>query len=292
MTRRSAHSLLLPAIVLFGALALVFVSARSSRPPAPIASYSMGHGPTIVLVHGLGSRIEHWLPVARKLARTHRVVLAELPGHGESAMTEPLTLERAAAALEGTLARETREPVTLVGHSVGGLVAAKLALDRPRLVRALVLIETSLKPAMDERERLGLLDQLDHDYRGLVEGAYTSFGSDSVQGRRLADEAEAQDPKNLKPWIRLALTADLSAAAGELRLPVVAALSDRTWPRDESWPACAKELGYERIPQVEPVRFEGTGHFVMLDRPTDVARLIARVAGGEGEVVGASKSSH
>ena len=50
MTRRSSHSLLLPAIVLFGAFALVFASARSSRPPAPIASYSMGHGPTIVLV--------------------------------------------------------------------------------------------------------------------------------------------------------------------------------------------------------------------------------------------------
>jgi len=290
MERRPAQSMWLPALVLFGALGLVFVSARTSRPPAPIASYSMGHGPTIVLVHGLGSRIEHWLPVARKLARTHRVVLAELPGHGESEMTEPLTLERAAAALEGTLAREAHEPVTLVGHSVGGLVAAKLALDHPRLVRALVLIETSLKPAMEERERLGLLDQLDHDYRGLVAGAYTSFGSDSLQGRKLAAEAEAQDPKMMKPWIRLALTADLSADAGDLHLPVTAVLSDRTWPRDESWPACAKELGYERIPQVEPVRFAGCGHFVMLDRPTDVARLIARVAGGEGEVVGASKA--
>ena len=288
MERRSPHSILLPALVLFGTLALVFVSARSSRPPAPIASYSMGHGPTIVLVHGLGSRIEHWLPVARKLARTNRVVLVELPGHGESAMTEPLTLERAAAALEGTLAREAHEPVTLVGHSVGGLVAAKLALDHPRLVRALVLIETSLKPAMDDRERLGLLDQLDHDYQGLVAGAYASFGSDSVQGRKLAAEAESQDPKMMKPWIRLALTADLSADAGELHLPVIAAFSDRSWPRDEAWAACAKELGYERIPQVEPVRFEGCGHFVMLDRPTDVARLIARVAGGEGEIVGAS----
>ena len=289
MKSRSAQSMLLPAIVLAGALALVFVSARRSRPPAPNASYSMGHGPTVVLVHGLGSRIEHWLPVARKLARTHRVVLAQLPGHGASEMAEPLTLERAAEALEGTLARDTREPVTLVGHSVGGLVAAKLTLDRPRLVRALVLIETSLKPAMSEGERLGLIEQIDRDYRGLVEGAYASFGRDSAQGAKLAAEAHAQDPKMMKPWIRLALSADLSADAGELHLPVVAVLADRSWPRDEPWGATAKALGYERIPQIQPVRFDGCGHFVMLDRPSDLARLIARVAGGESETVGATK---
>jgi len=288
MASRPSHSLLLPAIVLVAAIALVFHSARESRPPAPSASYSMGQGPTVVLVHGLGSRVEHWLPVARKLARTHRVVLAQLPGHGESEMTEPLTLERAAMALEGTLARETREPVTLVGHSIGGLVAARLALDRPRLVRALVLIETSLRPAMNERERLGMLDALDRDYSGLVRAAYASFGRDSAQGAILASEASALDPRMMKPWIRLALTADLSADVAELKLPIVAVLADRSWPRDEPWSLAARELGYERVERVEPVRFENCGHFVMLDRPTDVARLIARVAGGDSETVGAT----
>lgn len=287
MRKRSSYSLLLPGIVLVSAFALVFSSARHSRPPEPSASYSMGQGPTVVLVHGLGSKVEHWLPVARKLARTHRVVLAQLPGHGESAMTEQLTLERAAIALEGTLARETREPVTLVGHSVGGLVAARLALDRPRLVRALVLLETSLKPAMDERERMGMLDALDRDYPGLVHAAYTSFGRDSAQGEWLAGEAAAIDPRIMKPWIRLALTADLSAAAADLRMPIVAVLADRSWPRDEAWTQTARLLGYERVPRVEPVRLENCGHFVMLDRPSDVARIIARAAGGDSETVGA-----
>ncbi len=287
MTRRPSHSILLPAIVLVAAFALVYTSARHSRPPAPSASYSMGEGPPIVLVHGLGSKVEHWLPVARKLARTHRVVLAQLPGHGESEMAEPLTLDRAALALEGTLARETREPVTLVGHSIGGLVAARLALDRPRLVRALVLIETSLRPAMEEGERLGMLDALDRDYSGLVRAAYTSFGRDSAQGAMLAGEASAQNPRMMKPWIRLALTADLSSAAAELRMPVVAVLADRSWPRDEPWSHAARALGYASAPRVEPVRFENCGHFVMLDRPSDLARLIARTAGGSSETVGA-----
>jgi len=289
MPKRSSYSLLLPAIVLISAFALVFHSARHSRPPAPSASYSMGQGPTIVLVHGLGSKVDHWLPVARRLARTHRVVLAQLPGHGESTMPEPLTLERAALALEGTLARETREPVTLVGHSLGGLVAARLALDRPRLVRSLVLIETSLKPPMEERERLGMLETLDRDYAGLVNAAYSSFGRDSAQGAILAGEAKALDPSMMKPWIRLALRADLSADAAGLHMPIVAVLADRSWPRDEPWSVTARALGYERVPRVEAVRIENCGHFAMLDRPSEVARIIARAAGGDSETVGAAK---
>ena len=56
--------LIVSAIVLLG---LVFVrAALPPRPPAALGAF--GHGPTVVLVHGLGSRAEHWLPVARDLA--------------------------------------------------------------------------------------------------------------------------------------------------------------------------------------------------------------------------------
>lgn len=283
MTPRKNNPLL-PAVVLSASIALVVMSARESGRPHPLATYTMGHGPTVVLVHGLGSRVEDWLPVARRLARSHRVVMAQLPGHGESERLEPLTLDRAAAALELTIAREGRGPVTLVGHSVGGLVAARVAIDQPASVRSLVLLETALKPPLEEGERLGMLRMLDRDYAGLVRGAYTSFGRDSAQGAVLAAEAAQEDPDMMKPWIRLALTTDLSLAAADLSVPVTAVLSDRSWPKDEPWPVTAKALGYERIPQVQPVRMEGCGHFVMLDRPLDVARAIERAAGGEGEV--------
>ncbi|MEO5616438.1 MAG: hypothetical protein ABIS67_01595, partial [Candidatus Eisenbacteria bacterium] len=141
--------------------------------------------------------------------------------------------------------------------------------------------------AMNERERLGLLDALDRDYTGLVRAAYASFGRDSAQGATLAGEASALDPRMMKPWIRLALSADLSADAADLNMPIVAVLADRSWPRDEPWNLTARALGYDRVPRVDPVRLENCGHFVMLDRPRDVARIIARVAGGDSETVGA-----
>jgi pimeloyl-ACP methyl ester carboxylesterase len=114
-------------LILSGAIA----GARLIGPPAVPAHYAFGRGPTIVMVHGLGSRIEHWLPVARRLARTHRVVLVELPGHGESEMPAPFSLDRVTEALDRELAAEDGGPVVLVGHSVGGLVAANLAIRDP-----------------------------------------------------------------------------------------------------------------------------------------------------------------
>ena len=63
-------------------LAVVLLLMRSAPTPPPSSSVvgAMGHGRTVVLVHGLGSDANDWLPVARDLARDHRVVLVELPG--------------------------------------------------------------------------------------------------------------------------------------------------------------------------------------------------------------------
>ena len=56
-------------ILILAALGVAFVGMRGLAPPRPSASGAFGHGPSIVLVHGLGSRAEHWLPVARSPPR-------------------------------------------------------------------------------------------------------------------------------------------------------------------------------------------------------------------------------
>lgn len=269
--------LFLPAFAVL-ILALGLIELRGvGAPPTPLHR-AFGHGPTIVLVHGLGSRAEHWLPVARKLAHDYRVVLVELPGHGSSDMPEPFSLERATQSLVQALEADSREPVILVGHSVGGLVAVSAALAEPQRVRGLVLVETLLEPQMGGAERAAMLRALDHDYHGLLRSAFTAFGRDSVQGHELYREAAAVDSGNLKRWIRLALTADLAEPATRLAMPVLAVLAQHSWPPSEEWPVTAAAMGYARIPDVRPVRLTDCGHFIMLDRPNELARLIARFA--------------
>jgi len=250
------------------------------------ASYAFGHGPTIVLVHGLGSRIEHWLPTARILARHHRVVLVDLPGHGDTAMLEPFSLDQAEAALDRAIAAEDNGAVVLVGHSVGGLVSAAEAIDHPARVRALVLVEAPLKQDLTERERAEALSALDHDYSRMIREAYQSFGRDSAQGHELWEEASQFDSVNMRQWVRLAITTDLSGRAGALHMPVLAVMAERSWPKDWSWTAARDALGYTIIPNLTPLRLEHCGHFVMLDQPKALAEAIEKFADeGAGKAV-------
>jgi pimeloyl-ACP methyl ester carboxylesterase len=261
--------------VVCGVFALVLARAPR-RDPGPVMLGSFGHGSPIVLVHGLGSGAEHWLPVARDLARDHRVVFVELPGHGVGQMPGHLTLEGAAAGLDRAIAGECREPVVLVGHSVGGLVATAEALRSPSRVRALVLVETALKPQLANPDRAALFAALDRDYRGTLRENYESFGRDSAQGEALFAGAAALDSVAMKAWIHLAVTADLSDRVGELKVPLLVVLSDRSWPPGELWASCADTLGYTMAHSATRVRVAGCGHFVMLDRPLVVADLIRR----------------
>jgi pimeloyl-ACP methyl ester carboxylesterase len=261
------------------ALAVVLLAARSLAPPPSVRLGSMGRGPTVVFVHGLGSGPSHWLPVARAMARHHRVALVSLPGHADMPMAEPLTFPQAALGLEAALSRELGdEPVVLVGHSIGGVVAAALALDHPERVRGLVLVETALRPPFTPDERKALESALARNLYATLRPIWYGFGRDSAQGAALWGEASALDAAALRDWVRLALGTDLSHDVASLRMPVLAVLAERSWPRDEPWAVTAAALGYERLRQVEAVRLGGAGHFVMLDEPAALAALIHRFA--------------
>jgi len=237
---------------------------------------SMGRGPAVVLVHGLGSSSRHWMPLARELARDHRVAFAELPGHGLAPLTQPFSLDQATVALDKALDDRFHEPVVLVGHSVGGLVAAAEALRAPYRVRALILVETALTPQLTPGQRDTFLTQLDRDWEGTLHGVYASFGRDSLQGEALWAEASHVERASMRAWIPVALSTDLSVDVAHLTRPVLAVLAAHSWEAGETWEHAAQALGYWQIPKLEGERIEDCGHFVMLDQPEALARSIRR----------------
>src|SRR3954463_2158926 len=106
-----------------------------------LASRTLGEsGPRVVFVHGLFGQGKNWTTVGKGLADAHRVTLVDLPNHGHSPWTDRVDyldmVELLATELE-----QLGEPVTLVGHSMGGKVAMQLALRRPELLRALVVVD-------------------------------------------------------------------------------------------------------------------------------------------------------
>ncbi len=99
-----------------------------------------GSGPSLLLVHGLGGSALNWGEVAPALARKHRLLIPDLPGHRAStALSDASSLDRYADVLAELVDREHAAPVPVVGHSLGGLVAVRLAVRRPDAVAGLLL---------------------------------------------------------------------------------------------------------------------------------------------------------
>jgi pimeloyl-ACP methyl ester carboxylesterase len=102
-----------------------------------------GDGPPIVLLHGAGELWAVWLKVVGDLVRTHRVIVPDLPGHGDSLRSD----EKLDA---GTMMRWVDElidatcdvPPVLVGHLLGGAIAARYAVEHSDRLAHLVLVDS------------------------------------------------------------------------------------------------------------------------------------------------------
>lgn len=96
---------------------------------------------TLVLLHGTNDQAGTWAPVVPDLVGRYRLLIPDLPGHGESAPSSgPLRIPDIAAGFGDLVAEVTGdEPVSLAGNSMGGWIAILYALEYPRKVRKLVL---------------------------------------------------------------------------------------------------------------------------------------------------------
>jgi pimeloyl-ACP methyl ester carboxylesterase len=92
---------------------------------------SVGSGPPLVLLHGLMGTHAYWEPFARRLATEHRVLLVDLPGHGESDPLRPFDFDRCAQLVaDACEAVGVTRPI-VAGHSLGSAVAVHWAVQRP-----------------------------------------------------------------------------------------------------------------------------------------------------------------
>ena len=101
--------------------------------------------PTVVMLHGYTGSKENWFALARALGRSFRLVAPDLPGWGGSERRPGGDYGYAAeAANVAAFLRETADaPVLLLGHSMGGGIAAVVAADHPRLVAAVGLFSAA-----------------------------------------------------------------------------------------------------------------------------------------------------
>jgi pimeloyl-ACP methyl ester carboxylesterase len=116
-----------------------------------------GEGPSLLLVHGLGGAAVNFTELAPLLARRRRVLVPDLPGHGGTeALAEVGSLTDLAAHAGAVAEHEGLLPAAVLGYSMGGVVALRLAVARPEAVTALVLVAPAGIVSATRRARLWL----------------------------------------------------------------------------------------------------------------------------------------
>jgi pimeloyl-ACP methyl ester carboxylesterase len=175
-----------------------------------------GDGPPVVLLHGPFANASHWLRVIPGLAASRRVIAPDLPGHGASETgDDPLDAARAVAWLAELIERTCASPPALVGHALGGAIAARFAAEHPEHLTGLVLVDSlGLAPFAPAPEFAAALAEFvaepserthDHIWR------YCAFDVDRVR-RRMGSEWAAFRAYN----VERAGMPSVQAAAGAL----------------------------------------------------------------------------
>lgn len=112
----------------------------------PIVYEEAGSGEPLVLIHGLSGSTRWWAKNIEALGRCFHVYSIDLVGFGESRGTHPFVLSEAAGRLAAWMDQLGIERANIVGHSMGGFIAAELAADFPDRIARLVLVDAAVLP--------------------------------------------------------------------------------------------------------------------------------------------------
>jgi pimeloyl-ACP methyl ester carboxylesterase len=210
----------------------------------------------------------HWPPELRRQdgATVHTL---DLPGHGRSKGPGRDTIEGYAEAVAAFLRVVGIEQAVVAGHSMGGAIAMRLALDYADRVAALVLVATGARL----RVASTILEGIGSDFEGTVQlitrFAWSSEGRPSLieLGRQALLEA---GPDVLLGDFIACDRFDVMARLGEIEAPtlVIAGSADRLTPLKY-----ARFLN-EHLPDARVAIIEDAGHMVMLERPAEAAQAV------------------
>lgn len=249
-----------------------------------------GEGPPLVLLHTIRTQLDYFEKLVPELKGRYRVYALDLPGHGQSSLltadyTEPLLRKAVSEFLTQLDLRE----VTLVGESIGGVLALTVSVDQPDRVKRVV----SLNP-YDYGESFG--GGIRRSSSGWMVGLFNIFGSHTPEPRfvtaavlrggfhnaarlpeALLDEfsltgsrdgyrsVEYSVFKNWTTWL------DARQLYPKVKAPVTLIYGSDDWSRPQE-----RERNREAIPGAELFTIDQAGHFTSLEKPAEVAARILR----------------
>lgn len=239
---------------------------------------------TVVLLHGFASEKDTWLRFVRHLPKQYRVIVLDLPGHGQSIRRYDQSYDVDSMAMSIAAALDKLAPgrFHLVGNSLGGMVAMIYALENPQRVHSLGLFDPAgVYPESPSRFQ-ELLAQGDNpllvstadEFDRLVDLVFVDRPSvpwpvRPVLVRRMRERAAF----NRKMWGDIwSKRRDLAPHLSQIHAPVLLLWGDG----DQIIDVSSVPVFQRHLPHLNTVIMEHCGHSPMVERPREAAAHYAR----------------
>jgi pimeloyl-ACP methyl ester carboxylesterase len=241
---------------------------------AGLAYDAAGAGePALLFLHGWCGDRSFFAPQFEHFSRSHRVVSADLPGHGQSAIPDEYAIEPFAHAV-AELARDLRLGRSVVfGHSIGAMVALALSQFAPELVAAVALIDP---PPLSKDVWTGFAPQLISSFTGpdgptgrrqFVEQMFLPT-DDPTRRARIIETMTAVPNAIAIPLVQAIAAFDAMAVLEQCKVPVLTISS--AVPTNDAASLLAANSTMTLGQTV------GAGHFLQLEVPEQVNPMIER----------------
>ncbi len=236
----------------------------------PVNTIQLGSGPPLVFVHGLSGCWPNWLEQLAVFAPDHRVIALDLPGFGHSpGEAGEVSMHGYAELLETLLAQLGIERPTVIGNSMGGLIAAELAASFPDRVERLVLVSPAGISTYRNRLTTRVMPAITRLQQVLALGAaWTASHADAPHPSRLppplaAEQLRGAGTDGFLSALEAILDFDLRP-----RLPLISCPTLVVWGTKDRLITVADAARFaEAIPGARKVIYEDTGHMAMLEQP-------------------------
>ncbi|MFV9507208.1 MAG: alpha/beta fold hydrolase [Oscillochloridaceae bacterium umkhey_bin13] len=212
---------------------------------------TIGVGPPVVLIHGLLGSGRWWRHNLAALATHFQLHLIDLVGFGASCGGQRFVLRDAAAQIAAWMDRVDLPRATLIGHSMGGLIAAEVAAAYPARIERLVLVNAATTPLGRNylRHACGLL--------GIVPALRPSFLS------VLVSDTLRAGPRTMLQAITQLLAADATARLAAIEAPTLLVWGGR----DTLIPLRVAEALTTQLRSARLVLIPAAGHNPMWEQP-------------------------
>lgn len=242
-----------------------------------------GHGPAVVFAHGFEMDHTMFAPQFEELPKANRCIAWDMRGHGDSACPDgPWLMQDLVVDLIRFIEGTNAAPCHLVGMSIGGMAAVRLALQREDLLRSLVLIDTTADRETDDSVEL---------YKGFQQRIQSEDGLDEQLAREVlpifyGPDFMAREPEVMEIHVRRSMEMPTVSHVEGIRAlvtrrSVVDRLAEIHLPTlvihgegDAAIPIAQAETLANGIAGAELVRIPDCGHTAPLEAPDLVNRVL------------------